>query len=97
MGIDKRYKGVEKRSHPRRTCSNFVEFRFSSSKRAKIHTGSAVNISDSGMCVYAFNRLKEGDTIEIVNEIPVPHRKATVRWVKECCEDFYKIIITFVE
>lgn len=95
MEIDKRYTGV--RSRQRRTSSTFVEFRLSYSKRAKIHTGAAVNISDSGMCIYAFDRLKEGDTIEIVKDTPVPNQKATVRWVKECCEDFYKIGITFVE
>jgi len=91
------FKGVDKRSRLRHTCNTTIEFRLISGSPDKKFLGAGVNISDSGMCIYTFDCLNEGETIEIIKNIPVPYRKATVKWVKECCEDFYKIGITFVE
>ena len=92
-----RYKGEEKRGCSRNVCNTTFEFRSNSGPSKQTYIGAAVNISDSGMCVYAFDCFKEGETIEMVKDIPFPHRKATVRWVKECYEDFYKIGITFLK
>ena len=91
-----RYGGVEKRCRPRHVCDTTLEFRLCLSP-ARTYIGAGVNISDTGMCIYTFEPFKEGDEIEIVKKIPIPHRKAVVCWVKECCEDFYKIGITFVK
>ncbi len=97
MGMKMLFKGVNKRSRLRHTCNTVIEFRLNSGRAGKTFIGAGVNISDLGMCIYTFDRLHEGETIEIIKNFPVPYRKATVRWVKECCEDFYKIGITFVE
>jgi hypothetical protein len=53
-------------------------------------------MSDSGMCMYTYGRLEEGEDIEINNALPVPYQKATVRWTKKYSEDFYKIGLEFV-
>jgi hypothetical protein len=87
----------EKRICSRTVCNTTFEFRSNSGPSQKTYIGAAVNISDSGMCVYAFDCFKEGETIEMVKNILVPYRKATVRWVKECYEDFYKIGIAFIK
>lgn len=42
------------------------------------------NISDAGICIYTFKPLEVGQDIVFKNTLPVPHRKATVRWVKQC-------------
>lgn len=41
--------------------------------------------------------VKGKGTLEIVKDISVPYLKVTVRWVKECCEDFFNIGITFIK
>jgi hypothetical protein len=56
-----------------------------------------VNINEFGMCVYTFDLLTEGDTIEIKNALPVPYKRATVRWVKAYSGNFYKIGLMFIE
>ncbi len=92
-----RYEGEEKRGCSRSICNTTIEFRSHSTHSPKTYIGAAVNISDSGMCIYAFDCLEEGATIEIIKYIPAPYRKAAVRWVNECCEDFYKMGIMFIK
>ncbi|MBF0327910.1 MAG: PilZ domain-containing protein [Nitrospirae bacterium] len=53
--------------------------------------GISVNISSSGMCLYVFNPIKEGDIISINSELPAPCKTAMVRWVKSIETDFYMI------
>ena len=46
--------------------------------------------------MYTFDELAQGEGIEIKNALPVPYRKAVVRWVKNYAIDLYKVGIMFV-
>ncbi len=53
------------------------------------------NISDTGMCIYTFKPLKKGQDIVFKSDLPVPHHRATVKWVKQCDRSIYKIGVRF--
>ncbi len=55
------------------------------------------NISDTGMCIYTFKPLEKGQDIVFTSDLPVPHHKATVKWVKQCDRTIYKIGVLFTE
>lgn len=58
--------------------------------------GVSVNISESGMCMFAFDPLAEGETIEIKNTLPTPHTKATVMWVNAKYPTMCKVGLMFI-
>ncbi|TAN45039.1 MAG: PilZ domain-containing protein [Nitrospirae bacterium] len=53
--------------------------------------GISVNISSSGLCLYVFNPIKEGEIININSDLPTSCKTAMVRWVKNIETDFYMI------
>ncbi len=55
------------------------------------------NISDTGMCIYTFKPLEKGQAIVFKSDLPVPHYKATVKWVKQCDRTIYKVGVLFTE
>ena len=57
--------------------------------------GSCVNISEYGMCIYTFDHLDEGETIEIKDTLPVPYKRAAVRWGYS--GNFYKVGLAFID
>ncbi len=86
----------KQREYARRAFSDTIEYRVTDRFHDKIFLGAAVNISESGMCIYTFDRLAEGETIEINKRLPVACKKATVKWVKAYSGDFYKVGLRFV-
>ncbi len=59
--------------------------------------GVSSNISDLGICIYAFKPLKEGQDIIFKSNLPVRHRRATVRWVKQCNRGIYQAGVVFTD
>ncbi len=89
--------GVEKRQHARQAYSSLIKFCFSPDSRDKERIGSGVNISESGMCLYTFSPVTEGESVEIRNALPVPHNRATVRRVETYTKDIYKVALKFIQ
>jgi hypothetical protein len=42
-------------------------------------------------------QLDEGEDIEIINALPVPYQKATIRWVVKYFHDLYKVGVAFID
>lgn len=55
------------------------------------------NISASGVCIYTFRPLKEGQGVIFKSNLPVPHKRATVRWVKQYNRNIYKVGVLFTD
>jgi len=91
------FDGIDKRKNERRIFSDNIEFSLSPPAAQKRMVGSCVNISEYGMCIYTFDHLDEGETIEIKDTLPVPYKRATVRWVKVYSGNFYKVGLTFID
>jgi hypothetical protein len=91
------FDGIDKRKTARRIYSDNIEFSLSPPPAQKIMVGSCVNISEFGMCIYTFDHLDEGEIIEIKDTLPVPFKRATVRWVKAYSGNFYKVGLTFID
>ncbi len=87
---------MDMRKNERRIFSDNIEFYLSSPAHQKKMIGSSVNISDHGMCIYTFDHLDEGKTIEIIGTLPVPFKRATVRWIKAYSGNFYKVGLNFI-
>ena len=58
--------------------------------------GVAVNISNSGLALYIFRHLMQGQEIHIRSFMPVDYRKASVRWVREIDEGILQAGFVFV-
>jgi hypothetical protein len=89
--------GSERRRNERRVFSDNIAFSLSPPAPHKILVGSCVNISEYGMCMYTFEQLTEGDIIEIRDALPVPHKRAKVRWVRAYSGNFYKAGLEFID
>ena len=57
--------------------------------------GSGIDISEAGMCMYCSHPLREGQSVVIQNCLPVPHSRATVRWVRRYSHDLYTVGLEF--
>jgi len=90
------FDGDNRRRHRRQLFFTNIEYCLSFLLPGEVYLGSNINISDSGMCMYTYRRLYEGDDIKINNALPIPHQRATVRWTKRYADDFYKVGLEFV-
>jgi hypothetical protein len=89
--------GGERRKNERRVFSDNIEFSLCPPAPHRILVGTCVNISEYGMCIFTFEQLSEGETIEVRDALPVPHKRATVRWVRAYPGNFYKVGLAFVD
>lgn len=48
-----------------------------------------MNVSRTGVCMYVFENVGEGDEITITNDHPVIKGRARVQWIKEIESSFY--------
>lgn len=62
-----------------------------------VQIGVTSNISYFGACIFSDCWCKEGDILEIVSSLSVPHSKAEVRWIKKDAADLYVMGLRFVE
>ncbi len=76
--------------HPRKPYKETLEITIPSHPQKGTLLAISANISDIGICIYTFKPLEKGQDIVFKNTLPVPHRKATVKWVKQINRSVYK-------
>jgi c-di-GMP-binding flagellar brake protein YcgR len=88
---------VERRRYRRSVFPSTIEYEIRTEATGDTFKGVAVNISESGLCLYTSNVLKEGQEIAIISVLPVPSRNAAVRWTRSLNDDICKVGLTFVK
>jgi c-di-GMP-binding flagellar brake protein YcgR len=91
------FDGDESRRHPRKAHTDNIEFCVNSTNLGATLQGTLIDISESGMCLYTFKPISEGQNIIIKSALPVPYHRANVRWVKKYSDDLYKVGLMFIE
>ncbi len=90
------HRGVDRRRNPRNTFITTIDFLIASDRTNQedkaLQRGITINISNSGMCLYVFNPVEEGQEIQLYsNTIDPPCRSAKIKWVKRVTKDVYKV------
>jgi len=86
---------VERRRDIRQPYPRVIEYSATPASDETLK-GVAVNISNSGLALYIFGQLIQGQEIHIRSFIPVDYRKASVRWVREIDEGILQAGFMFV-
>ena len=81
----------ETRSEQRHAYFTSVEFASRSEKGEELLIGTAINLSNSGLCIYSYVPLREGQEIIIRNAYPVKNRIYVVRWTIKLLDDFFAV------
>ncbi|MCL5022616.1 MAG: PilZ domain-containing protein [Nitrospirae bacterium] len=84
------YSGGEKRSEPRRTYYASVQYALAGAEE-RILKGTVINISLSGMGMFCYNPLSEGQEIIVRNISPRSHFCYQVQWSQKLGEDFFLV------
>jgi hypothetical protein len=88
--------GIERRSEPRRTYHSPMNFSLKGQEDA-ILPGVVNDISMSGMGIYSFVPLSEGQVITVKNVLPGDHIRYVVRWSMQIVDDFYEAGLKMVQ
>ncbi len=87
----------EKRTDIRYEFPSTVEYGLIPEKTGEVFKGLTVNISNSGLCLYVYDPLSEGQEIAIEKcVLPFPCQRAVVRWIKKVDEDIYMSGVRFL-
>jgi c-di-GMP-binding flagellar brake protein YcgR len=86
---------VERRRDVRQPYPRVIEYSLTPSSNEKLK-GVAVNLSSSGLALYVFRHLMQGQEIHIRSFMPVDYRKASVRWVRAVDEGILQAGFMFV-
>ncbi|HUI67388.1 MAG TPA: PilZ domain-containing protein [Nitrospirota bacterium] len=86
---------TEKRRERRYSFHSTIDYLLLRGSAAEVHKGVTIDISDTGLGLYLFDPLPEGQTIIIQNALPAGGRAATICWIKKEREDFYKSGLRF--
>ncbi len=86
----------ERRKYPRDIVVTTIDYAFSESIHEEVHEAAkravTVNVSNSGLCLYLFSPVREGQEIKLYASFFPEHCKcATVRWVKKISSDLFKV------
>jgi hypothetical protein len=80
----------EKRADIRYEFPSTLEYGLISDKAGEVLKGLTINISSSGLCLYVYDSLCQGQEIAIKKcVLPFPCKRAVVRWIKKVDEDVY--------
>jgi len=92
------YDFAEKRRADRQPFWTTIGYLCDDTGSRDLFNGVAVNISQSGMCLYLFGSpcLSEGQNINIASDVLVQTRRGTIRWIRKVEEDFFKVGLAFV-
>lgn len=74
---------LERRRNKRNSLCATLEFGLHRDPYNSIFTCDTANISADGLCIYFDKPLREGDELAIRTILPIPHKKAIVRWVRK--------------
>jgi len=87
---------TEPRRHGRRNLLSTVYYCLNPRSDEGLLIGSGIDISESGMSMVTSYPLKKGQNVIIKSSLPVPHRRAIVRWVMELNENCYQAGLEFM-
>lgn len=89
---------MEKRAQPRCPFMTAVGYVCDGDGSRNVFNGMAVNISNSGICLYLFESpcLREGQSISFAGNMLVQSRRGTIRWLNKVDDGFYKAGLMFV-
>ena len=87
---------AEKRKQQRYDFPGMIEYVANFETSDEPLKAVTVNISKSGLCLYIFEFLNEGQEIIIKSTLPIPFQRVTARWVKEIDDSFYAVGLTGV-
>jgi hypothetical protein len=88
--------GFEKRSETREPFYSPVEFVLKSEPERTIR-GIGTNISRSGLGIFSYAPLNEGQEMIVRSTLPVPQFAYTVSWSKMIIEDFFTVGLRVIE
>lgn len=57
----------------------------------EILNGVIVNLSDSGMNIFSYVPLSEGQKITIIRPLHIPHQEFIVQWIHKYLDDFFML------
>ncbi len=83
------------RVEPRDDYYHQIEYILDLTSTDEIYKAVTINISESGIGLYVFKPLAEGQQITIRNVIRGSRKTGTVRWNKEVNESIYRIGVMF--
>ena len=86
----------EKRRHERRDTMITIEYLVDRLNTDEAFEGVVADVSESGLCLLTANPLREGQKIEIKNNMPPSFRSASVRWVRNDNKLYNKVGLEFV-
>ncbi len=89
--------GIEQRKHGRSNYLGTVHYCLNPHSDGQVLIGSGIDVSESGLSMFSSYPLKKGEGIIIRSKLPVPHKRATVKWVKELRENWYQVGLEFSE
>ncbi len=86
----------ERRIHQRKQISVPISYEYSSDSKSISHSGKSLNVSESGMCFYSQNPLREGLNLRVQSEhIWNSPRVGIVRWCNRKYLNFYQVGVSF--
>jgi hypothetical protein len=86
----------ERRNSLRYDFPKRIEYGLSPKSSDEIFYGVTINISNSGLCLYIFKLIPEGQKITIKSNLPISYQTASIRWIKKVDDDFYQAGLMFV-
>jgi hypothetical protein len=86
---------TEKRQEQRYAFPSTIDYILIHGSAAEVHKGVTIDVSQTGLGLYLFDPLPEGQTIFIKSPLPVGSRTATICWIKKESDDFYKSGLKF--
>jgi hypothetical protein len=86
----------DKRRHKRRDTVIPIEYLVDRLTPDEAFEGVIADVSESGLCLLTAKSLREGQKIDIKNNAHPPLRSASVRWIRNDSELYYKVGLEFV-
>jgi hypothetical protein len=87
----------DKRAELRSTYPYAVQYTVDPGLTDERLNAMCADISNSGACIYVYNKLEAGQKITFKGGIPVPHGDAKVRWCSRISGNVYKAGLIFSE
>ncbi len=86
---------TNRRAHIRYDLNKDIEYTSTHAASGESFKGIIVDISDSGLGLFAFAPLSVGQEITIKRGLPHSHSRGFVRWCKELDENIYRVGLLF--
>jgi hypothetical protein len=80
---------TERRKDKRYPYPDKIEYICVQDNPSGIQKAVTINLSDSGLCLYLFNKLRESQDITITSPIRSHSRKATILWINKVQDNFF--------